>query len=210
MVITYFGKERLDLIYYLSLMGKKLNKNVAVIDNSLRGDLYRSVVGDTDSHLTEKNGCTYARSVDVKDTDVADFDMVLIYNGLYEKKTPYQLQSNMRLIDTSMDLVEMEQLKRALPPKEDEETDVLILSDVTSKKISPQYAKNFLGITTDKDYMFPLDNGDYDKFVILTQNGNGTLKGLSEYMMEFLADFAKHFWNIDEKKFKKTFLRGRV
>lgn len=90
MVVNYVGTERCDIVYYLLRIGKGLNVKTLAVDNSITGDLYHIFDKSEQDHVSEYGSVTVARNKLVGLEEAQEYDVVIIYEGLYPRYNNYR------------------------------------------------------------------------------------------------------------------------
>lgn len=90
MVVNYVGTERCDIVYYLLRIGKGLNVKTLAVDNSITGDLYHIFDKGEQDHVSEYGSVTVARNKLVGLEEAQEYDVVIIYEGLYPRYSNYR------------------------------------------------------------------------------------------------------------------------
>lgn len=202
MVILYIGKERCELPYFMYRMARIMNRNVLVVDNSVRGDLYRSIA-NAESDYTDMGSSVFVRNCYIKAAEAEKFDVTLIYNGINVVPHPYEISPDYTYVETTMERVDVEDVKKAYEATGIKNPATLVVTDVTAKKYSVGTLVKNLGLNAESCYMIPFDIKFQNKYLMLTHNGSVPIKGSSEDVMEFLEETARRQYACDKRKFKK-------
>lgn len=206
MVIAYIGKERCEIPFFMYKIARTLNKKVLVVDNSLRGDLFRSVIHSEDT-VAELDRAAFIRNYKIRKEDTDDFDVVILYNGLSNVARPYDLIPDFTYVETTMDCLEIEDVRAAVEACDFHVKCNLILNDVTTNKLSVETVVKDLRIATDTCFMLPLDAAFNSKYVMLTHNGDCRLKGSSEDMLDLISCILETQYGMNKKQIKKMMAR---
>lgn len=193
--ITYVGAERCDFVYHLSVI-LSLQGSVLVIDNSYSLDLIDAVSTDGTRDIREWRKITYAKDIDLKKTDVSDFDYVIVYAGLNSSEN-----------DTSEDnftLIMPDFTKKALDACKDlpdMAKPIYLFRDLCSKKFTAKSTAVYLDVKrTDILGAIKLVPEDIAAYIALTHNHFCNVKSLSDEMQEALMAVIEIIFNVDERK----------
>ncbi len=205
MFIAYVGKERCDIVYYISKISNALNERTLLVDNSISGDLFRALTNDSNENVREFNGYTIVRNLKVTKKQVDGFDNVILYHGLSDFKERYEVVPDYLYVAVSVNKIELIDTKNAICSSGFERAGnkSLVLVDCVQKKYSPQTISENLGIQPSNAYIMPLDERDLVKYQMLMNNGSVALKKASEDMMEVVMDAMELLYDVEPKKAKK-------
>lgn len=213
-VITYIGKERCDIIYYLAKVAARLGKKILIVDNSTIQDL-SGVYGlpDNEDKMRKKNVTVcrnYILTDEWKEAFENEFDFIFIYQGLKLQNT--KIKSDMLLTGCGFEKREIEILKKMRKKNAKFEKEVLILRDKNLSKLTARIVMEMLGMPLKKTETFTLefDEYGYGGYVSLTHSGDcekfslRAMAGRDTYDM--VQEFAAQLYSITNKKDIKKYL----
>ena len=188
--ITYIGLERCDVVYHLanvlSLQGK-----VLVVDNSYSADLIRSVSVDGSLGMREWRNVVYMCDVDLKRTDLTEFEYVIDYLGLAFTEDDL-LDNDINLIMPDFTLEALTRVKE-LPARIN--NPIYILRDQCNKKFTA---------------WITLSVSDLASYIALTHNHISNIKTLSNDFVTAISYIASKVFEVeDEKKMDKIMAAAR-
>ena len=198
--ITYVGLERCDFVYHLALI-LSLQGSVLVIDNSYNLDLIDAVSTDGTREEREWKNIVFAADVDLSQTDVSDFEYVIVYAGLATKENSIA-EDNFTLIMPDFSSMAL----NAVKDLGDMANPIYIFRDKCTKKYTAKSLAMLLGINR-KEIVgaMNLNSQDMSAYVSLTHNHISNIKNLSDEMVESLKYVVGEVFGIsgDYKKINK-------
>ena len=204
--ITYIGLERCDVVYHLanvlSLQGK-----VLVVDNSYSADLIRSVSVDGSLGMREWRNVVYMCDVDVKRTDLTEFEYVIDYLGLAFTEDDL-LDNDINLIMPDFTLEALTRVKE-LPARIN--NPIYILRDQCNKKFTAKSVATLLGVHPKEIAgWITLSVSDLASYIALTHNHISNIKTLSNDFVTAISYIASKVFEVeDEKKMDKIMAAAR-
>jgi hypothetical protein len=189
MVIAYVGFERCDIPYYIAKAAIALNQKTLVIDNSVTGDLFRSLTDATD-RFREFDMFTIIRGLNVTEDDIEGFENTIIYHGLSRYNEQYQIKPDCVYVSTTMAKHVILDTACALENAglKDTKKAILVVEDEVQRKYSLQEIANEIGIVPVNGYVIPLNEVDHNKYEMLCANGAVSLKNCSQDMKEVIFE----------------------
>lgn len=209
MVIAFVGKERCNIAYFLYKAAESTGKRTLVVDNSKKGDLYRVLTDGEGNHKSLPNG-DIVRLFDVTDDEASRYDLVILYQGLYEVDMEYDLTCDSLYVATSMNRLEVEDTKKALESAQFTSMSTnckFILLDNSAQKYSLDGIAQECGIPSKPvGYtVLSLDENDLRKYTILCNERKARLvKGSSTEMKNLIYSIVQNEFGVDIKTAKKV------
>lgn len=213
-VITYIGKERCDIIYYLIKVAARLGKKILVVDNSGIQDLsgVYGLSGNEDK-MRKKNVTVcrqYIISEEWRESTVNEFDFIFVYEGL--KLQQVKVESDLLLIGCSFEKREIEIIKNMIGQNSDRKREILILRDKTSARFSVRTVMEMLDMPPKKteNYVLEFDEFGYGGYVALTQSGDNEKIALrataGKDTYDMIQELASELYAITNRKDVKKYL----
>ncbi len=79
--VRYVGFERPDILLYLAIIAKNAGCKVAILDNSVTGNLFYALKGEDDFEVTRRGDIVCARKAAMPD-DMHGYDIIFLYDGV--------------------------------------------------------------------------------------------------------------------------------
>jgi len=192
--ITYVGIERCDFVYHLANI-LSLQGNVLVVDNSFALDLIDAISTTGKREVREWRNIVYAHDVDLKNTDVSDYQYVIVYAGMAFENADFE--------DNSLTLIMPDYTKPSITALSDRLPDnisnpVYIMRDNCTKKFSIKSIAQLLNMSPKEiSGWINLDIHDMGSYVSLTHNHYSNVKSLSNNMLEALKFVASKVLGVE-------------
>lgn len=171
MVVNYVGTERCDIVYYLLRIGKGLNVKTLAVDNSITGDLYHIFDKGEQDHVSEYGSVTVARNKLVGLEEAQEYDVVIIYEGLYPRYNNYR---NITIFAPSENESEWEMLQPFRDTLFDSKVYCILRNAVTAKTSEKVLSAAFQ-LDFEEFMMDGLDDGGYREYILLQINKDAKL-----------------------------------
>ena len=209
MLIAYVGKERCDIVYYISKISNALNEKTLIVDNSICGDLFRALTDNSRETVRECNGYTLARNLKVSKKEIDAYENVILYHGLSDFGERYDVIPDYMYVAVSMNRLEMFDAGRAIQTSglENATRKTLVVVDNVQRKYSLQSIAEEIGIVPTNGYILPLDERDQRKYQMLVNTGSVSMKKASDDMTEVVKDAMELIFKIEPRKAKKIAAR---
>ena len=156
MVVNYVGTERCDIVYYLLRIGKGLNVKTLAVDNSITGDLYHIFDKGEQDHVSEYGSVTVARNKLVGLEEAQEYDVVIIYEGLYPRYNNYR---NITIFAPSENESEWEMLRPFRDTLFDSKVYCILRNAVTAKTSEKGGYREYILLQINKDAKLPRKTG---------------------------------------------------
>lgn len=194
-IFSFVGLEHEEIPYYIAQELSDKGRNVLVIDNSIRHNLFLSLNRlDEDADYVEAGKVIYLRNKKFSQNNFAKFDAVIIFHGMNLDKELLDESDRIILVMDYLasDIRELEKNVDFSLIRGRENVEYLF-KDRASGKISEKYIKNILGMDEVEDETsITFDENDYAMKVAFQYNGIQQVKGLSvetrQYINNFLDD----------------------
>lgn len=203
MIVTYTGKERCDILYFLIQIGKRMGKKILAVDNSYTHDLFLLFQKDDGEEIYQLDNLTICK--DCKpDRKVRDYDIVFIYEGLLAR---YEGERDKIILAPSCEKAEMEMVisgfKGNIEIKEDSLDNVYIVArDQVNRKFTSRTIAKMYGLKAENCFDMSFDEKDYSMYISLTHNGYTNFM-LSPQMYDLIESMAADLYGIDARTLKK-------
>lgn len=210
MVIGYVGTERCDIVYYMARIAIETGKKTLIVDNSMKGDLYRALTNGTGKRKDTSYGAV-VRDCDVTNVECDAYDSTFIYHGqakVDKTDLPYDVNVDHLFVAAEGNQIEIQDTKDAL-----DATGFIgapctfILREAVNEKIVPQTMATLIGLADMDCVVIPLAESDRAKYDALLNGGTQKCNGVSSDMKYLLTDFMRDVLEIPEKNTKKMFSR---
>ena len=206
-IVSFYGTERCDFVYYLGRILSGISANVIMIDNSVTHELFRTVLNPLDEEdenrdMVVRSNITYLRDVAYSPEFFPTFDYIVVHEGNscdedYLDNSDYIIAMPDCKPDTLKNLP-------ALP----EDTEY-ILRD-RAGKVNEKSAAELLGVEADRIAGFlEYDPDDYAHYISLLYNGRQKINGLSSDMIQGLAYITAKVSGKNEKEVIKALKKER-
>ena len=203
-IYSFVGLEHEDVPYYVAKAIEEKGKNVLVIDNSIRHNLFLSLNRlDQEEDYVEAGKMIFLRNKAFSENNFKKFDAVIVFHG-YNLDEELLDESDEIIITTSYLQSDVRELMRYLAIEDLQVYSNLsyLFKDKPSGKVSEKYIKNMLGLDdVENEYIISLDESDVAMRVNFQYNGIQPTKGLSSEMRTFVNHFVDDV--TDKKKAKK-------
>lgn len=213
-VFLYIGKERCDVLYYITKLVVSVNKSVLVIDNSKANDFYE-IFADEPSETEEirKGKIVIAKNVVVTDelltsqVVVEDFDYVFIYEGL--NNTCMGFDIDVLMVAPAIEPYEIRTSQKMAEPFVTNDIDTIIIPrDKVDNRYSPKGLIDALELNADASvYPVELDANNYMAYISLLHTKDWSKfsfkKTVNDDILSILHDFAETYLEVDEKEIKQ-------
>lgn len=204
MIISYTGKERCDIMYYLSVIANKNSKKVLFIDNSMNGDLHITLTKSNNEEMISTERCMYLRKYNVPQEKANEYDIVLLYNGLYTPPEPYELKPDFNIVCVSANRIELEKTRKALIDSGfDKIPAFLVIADVVSNKLSELTICEALKQEVTDVVSFDADPEIWRRYEFFSWEGKMDSRKLPESYRQILEILIEAIFKIDRKMLKK-------
>ena len=211
MLIAYVGLERCDIAYYIGKISDALNEKTLLVDNSISGDLFRSLTDNSKDKVREYNNYTIVRNLKLTKNEIEAYENVILYHGLSNFDAPYNLKPDFLYVVVTVNRLVMYDTAVALRTSGFEETGArhtsLVLEDAVQKKLSMQTVAEGIGIIPSSGYVLPLDERNHQKYEMLVNNGSVSIKHVSSDMDELIKDAMSEIFLLEPKQAKKIAAR---
>ncbi len=195
-IITFYGIERGDFVYYLAVTLMKNGYSVAVMDNSRLKDIFDAVSLFADTDLVIKQDIAYYKNSFMKKSDDSQIDFVLCWQGQnYNKKIIKASDEFFILGDYTPGF--LYKLNDSMDEEDKDKITGVILRDyVESCKMNDESIAKISGIDEDKFIgNIAYDEKDYSNYISFAHNGRQRFNNISpnfirclEYMVSVLLD----------------------
>lgn len=205
-IFSFMGLEHEEIPYYIAQELSDKGKNVLVIDNSVRHNLFLSLNRlDEDVDSVEAGKIIFLRNKGFSENNFKKFDAVVVFHGMNPDFTLMDesdrnvlvmdyLTSDLRDIKrhTDLDLIaQYENLE-------------YLFKDKASGKVSEKYIKNFMGLDeVEEESSITYDESDFAMKVAFQYNGMQPIKGLSSEMRQYINSFIDDVFDAQKKKKKQ-------
>jgi len=208
MVIAYVGCERCDMVYYMSRIAINSGKTVLIVDNSKKGDLYRSLSNGTGNRKDTNYG-SIVRNCDITADETDAFDFVFLYHGESVIDMPYDIACDILYVACEVTQLALEDALEALEStKLYAYRTVFVAREVVNEKFTPQAMAAYLKVKPSDYLVIPLSEDDCAKYNGLLNGGEQLAKNCSKDMQFLLQDYVKLAYNENEKNAKRIVSRN--
>ncbi len=191
-IYSFVGLEHEDIPYYIAQDLADKKKNVLVIDNSIRHNLFLSLRRiDEEADSVEAGKIIFLRNKGFSENNFKKFDCVIVYHGMNPDKRLLDESDKVILVMDYMmpDLREVKKYTNLEALQSYEKLEYLF-KDKPSSKISEKYIKNFLELKdVEEETSITLDENDIAMRVNFQYNGLQPVKGLSNEMRQYINIF---------------------
>ena len=207
-LISFIGQEKADFAYYISVILKRENKAILVIDNSENGDLYSSVVRNDEEFMQERicelENIVFARQIKYNAETFEKFDYVICYTG-YAAPDETVMESDILYIMPDYSIQSLNKVREQLEQIDiTPSTQYVIMRDFVSDKITDKSVANYLGVEEDEIVgHIELEPSDAAKYISFNYNGRQSISGLSQTYIATLTYIITQITAADDKWVKK-------
>ena len=211
-IFSFIGLEHEEIPYYIAQELADKRKNVLVIDNSIRHNLFLSLnrLNENDDSV-EAGKMIFLRNKGFSESNFEKFDAVIVYHGLNpDEELIEESDRNIFVMDYfTSDLRELKKYVdfayiREIPHLE------YLFKDRPSGKISEKYIKNWLGLDdVEEEVIISLDENDVAMKVNFEYNGIQPVKGLSSEVRGYINEFLDNVIVSQKKKKKEEKNKGK-
>lgn len=209
-LISFIGQEKADFAYYISVILKRENKAILVIDNSENGDLYSSVVRNDEEFMQERicelENIVFARQIRYNAETFEKFDYVICYTG-YAAPDEIVLESDILYIMPDYSIQSLNKVREHLEQIEITPTGPIqsvIMRDFVTDKITDKSVAHYLGINEEQiTGHIELEPGDAAKYISFNYNGRQSINGLSQTYTAALTYIVTQITGAEDKWVKK-------
>lgn len=208
-IISFFGIERGDFVYYLAVTLMKNNYSVAVLDNSRNKDIFNAVSNFYDTDLVIKQDIAYYKNTFIPQSETSNFDFVLVWQGL----------------NYNHDIMKRSDLVYVLPDYtpgcihdfndrvEDKSLiDGVILRDyVDCRKVTDESIFDMLGLSKDDKFIgnIEFDKEDYEDYISFAYEGRQRFSNITANFIHVLEYMITQIADVDEKTAQDYVKRGK-
>lgn len=205
-IFSFMGLEHEEIPYYIAQELSNKGKNVLVIDNSIRHNLFLSLNRlDEETDSVEAGKIIFLRNKGFSENNFKKFDAVVVFHGM---------NPDFKLMDESdRNVLVMNYLSSDLRDiKKNTDLDTIsqyenleyLFKDKASGKVSEKYIKNFMGLNEAEDETsITFDESDFAMKVNFQYNGIQPVKGLSSEMKQYINGFLDDVFEAQRKKKKE-------
>ena len=191
-IFSFLGLEHEDIPYYIAQALTEKNKNVLVIDNSVRHNLFLSLNRlDEEADSVEAGKAIFLRNKGFSENNFKKFDCVIIYHGM---NPDFELldESDINVLVLDYLISDLREISKFIDYEELEDYDNLryLFKDRPSGKVSEKYIKNKLRLyDVEEETSISLDESDVAMRTNFQYNGIQPVKGLSSEMRAYVNSF---------------------
>lgn len=206
-IISYFGKERCDLMYAMASVASATHKKVLIIDYSIMHDfymIYATEGQEEENEILDMGNVVVVKDRKIPETDMRNFDLTIIYNGLNLSSIVYQKADEYILApgDEAGEVLRTAKYVKAIEEMYDAKF-TLIQRDKANRKQTLGTLSQKLNIRPKRSYVLSFDQIEYEAYIALTINGNGGAIGLTNEMQAVAAELICTILEDDEKRIRK-------
>lgn len=206
-LISFTGKERGDVPFYMAALLACTGNEVLIVDNSEGSDLFGSVPKPDGEDFAKTGRVSVVRKKKYSEEFFSVFDYVIIYNGYCMGEDFEELvnESDVNYLVTDYSWVTTLFMKKQLENLSDKKFRVIFI-DKPSGKIHEKLILDEIGVANvEEQYMLPADPQDYGCYVNFLRNGRQKLAPLSaDFKNMFTQEFSILTESEDVKFRKKT------
>lgn len=193
-IYSFLGLEHEEIPYYIAQELSERKKNVLVIDNSMKHNLFLSLNRlDEESDSVEAGNIIFLRNRGFSENNFKKFDCVVVYHGMNPDVELLEesdrnifvldyFRSDLRDIQRYVDIEEMIQVCG--------EKLEYLFKDRASGKISEKYIKNIMDLPdVEEENILSLDESDIAMKINFEYNGIQPIKGLSAETRKYVTSF---------------------
>lgn len=199
-VISFYGIERGDFIYYLAFTLAKAGKLVLVVDNSINNDVYGAVSNYDmgDGKLIRQN-VVYMSNVAYRRKENSPYEVVLIWHGMRLNKN-LAAQSDALVLIPNYEPGILRQMSDNIDGLEHRVSCVYMRDAVSSSKVKPKTIAGMFGIKPQLMYGdITYDAKDYENYLAFLYNGSQKFGSLSPGFVDFLKDILNLITGLPDK-----------
>ena len=193
-IYSFLGLEHEEIPYYIAKDLSDKKKNVLVIDNSIRHNLFLALHRlDEDADSVEAGKMIFLRNKGFSENNFKKFDAVIVYHGMNPDEELLDESDRIIFVMNYM-LPDLREIRRYVNIpwfiEKDYQSLEYLFKDKPSSKVSEKYIKNFLGLDEVEDEtLISLDENDIAMRVNFQYNGIQPVKGLSSETRSFINTF---------------------
>lgn len=204
MVISYVGKERCDLLYYITMLGQRAGKQILVIDNSVTHDFFDLYEKIDHEDVVESDFITVCKDYCMDEQLKEEYDYIFIYEGITRMHS-YKGKRDITIVAISMEAAELKHIKNAFLDYDGKTklNPLLIVRDCVNNKVSNNDIAEKLCITPEDVLRIGFDQRDYAMYINLSHNKIGRFKGLSQEMEDAISYIGEFLYQLDRKTMKR-------
>lgn len=169
MLIDYIGMERCDILYYLLNAGNKIGSSILAIDNSITGDLYHIYERQSMESAVVEN-LTVVRNKLVSQEIMEAYDYIFLYEGVDPQ---FIGPRGLTIFAPSCSEAEWHFIKDI--EGADTADRILILRDVSSRKISAKNVEDEFRVEFDEELAHEINEKEHAAYIALTHNHAGRI-----------------------------------
>lgn len=215
-IFSFIGLEHEEIPYYIAQELADKRKNVLIIDNSIRHNLFLSLNRlNEDDDSVEAGKMIFLRNKGFSENNFEKFDAVVVYHGMNPDEELIQ-ESNRNIFVMDYFTADLREIKKYVDIPYIREIPNLeyLFKDKPSGKVSEKFIKNWLGLDdVDEEAIISLDENDVAMKVNFQYNGIQPVKGLSSELRGYINEFLDNVINSQKKKKKddkKAAKEGKV
>lgn len=210
-IFSFVGLEHEEIPYYIAQELSDRGRNVLVIDNSIRHNLFLSLNRlDEAADSVEAGKIIFLRNKGFSENNFKKFDAVIIYHGMNLDSALMDesdrnilvmnyLTSDLRDIRNHTNLNKVSKYKNL----------EYLFKDRASGKVSEKYIKNLMGLDEVEDEaIITFDENDLAMKIAFQYNGIQPIKGLSTELRQYINGFIDDV-HLAQKKKKKEEKRNK-
>ena len=204
-IYSFVGLEHEEIPYYIAQALADKNKNVLVIDNSMKHTLFLSLDRlDESSDSVEAGKIIFLRNKAFTDDSafLEKFDCVIVYHGMNPDFEMMDLSDRNVLVLNYL-TADLRDIKKYVPLEEVSEYENLshLYKDKPSGKVSEAYIRKYLEIPAVEDETsISFDENDLAMRVNFEYNGIQPVKGLSSETRSYINTFVEEVTGKKKKK----------
>lgn len=204
MVISYVGKERCDLLYYVTTLGQRAGKEILVIDNSVTHDFFNLYEKIDHEDIVESDFITVCKDYCMDEQLKEEYDYIFIYEGI-SKMHSYKGPRDTTIVAVSMEDTELRNIKNAIRDYDENAklNPVLIIRDCVNNKINVADIAEKLHINPEVMFRIGFDQRDYAMYINLSHNKIGKFRGMSPEMEDAVSCIGEFLYQLDSKTVKR-------
>lgn len=205
-IFSFVGLEHEEIPYYIAQELSDRGRNVLVIDNSIRHNLFLSLNRlDEAADSVEAGKIIFLRNKGFSENNFKKFDAVIIYHGMNPDSALMDesdrnilvmnyLTSDLRDIRNHTNLNKVSKYKNL----------EYLFKDRASGKVSEKYIKNLMGLDEVEDEaIITFDENDLAMKIAFQYNGIQPIKGLSTELRQYINGFIDDVYLAQKKKKKE-------
>ena len=199
-VVSFYGIERGDFIYYLAVVFAKAGKLVLVIDNSLSNDVYGAVSNyETGDGKLIRQNIVYMTNVNYKRKEDSPYEIVFIWHGM-RLNCDMAAQSDALILLPNYEPNTLRKMSEHINGMQKKVSAVYMRDAVSNAKVKPRTIAGMFGINPQLmygDIMY--DAKDYENYLAFLYNGSQKFSSLSPGFADFIKDVISMVTGLPDK-----------